>query len=260
MQVGGSYLGMMCGGGVFLMLSAASGWPVAMLMMAVLIMALSLPLWRITEPTRTATIRMFRRWVMRWEEAGAHGLTAGIDAEFRHAVCAASSGTAVVGSWVEHVRIGRAVQRRQYCSGHSRNAGWRIADEIHLTRQSAVDGLWRPGIALLAVVMTLMMAPGHLLLQILQCLVIVQSISLCALVCLYATLMSLSSPLQAGVDFTLFQCTDAAIAILAGVIGGVVAQHFGYAACFLFAGHSVAGGVGCLYPAAFGKRTDDKRN
>ena len=56
MQVGGSYLGMMCGGGVFLMLSAASGWPVAMLMMAVLIMALSLPLWRITEPTRTATI------------------------------------------------------------------------------------------------------------------------------------------------------------------------------------------------------------
>ena len=92
-------------------------------------------------------------------------------------------------------------------------------------------------IALLAVVMTLMMAPGHLLLQILQCLVIVQSISLaCALVCLYATLMSLSSPLQAGVDFTLFQCTDAAIAILAGVIGGVVAQHFGYAACFLFAG------------------------
>lgn len=62
--------------------------------------------------------------------------------------------------------------------------------------------------------MTFMMAPGHLLLPILQCLVIVQSISLaCALVCLYATLMSLSSPLQAGVDFTLFQCTDAAIAI-----------------------------------------------
>ncbi len=55
-QVGGSYLGMMCGGGVFLMLSAASGWPVAMLMMAMLMMALSFPLWRITEPTRTAPI------------------------------------------------------------------------------------------------------------------------------------------------------------------------------------------------------------
>jgi ABC-type multidrug transport system ATPase subunit/MFS family permease len=55
-QVGGSYLGMMCGGGVFLMLSAASGWPVAMLIMALLIMVLSLPLWRITEPTRTVTV------------------------------------------------------------------------------------------------------------------------------------------------------------------------------------------------------------
>ena len=142
-QVGGSYLGMMCGGGVFMMLSAASGWPVAMLMMAVLIMALSLPLWRITEPTRTATIPHVPAlgYALRRKQA----LTAGIDAEFRHAVCAASSGTAVVGSWVEHVRIGRAVQRRQYCSGHSRNAGRRIADEIHLTRQSAVDGLWRPG-------------------------------------------------------------------------------------------------------------------
>lgn len=93
------------------------------------------------------------------------------------------------------------------------------------------------GIALLAVVVVLMMVPGNLLLPALQCLVIVQSISLaCALVCLYATLMSLSSPLQAGVDFTLFQCTDAGVAIMAGVVGGVVAQHFGYTACFLFAG------------------------
>lgn len=37
------------------------------------------------------------------------------------------------------------------------------------------------------------------------------------------------------VDFTLFQCTDAAIAILAGIAGGIIAQHFSYATCFLFA-------------------------
>ncbi len=197
-QVGGSYLGMMCGGGVFMMLSAASGWPVAMLMMAVLIMALSLPLWRITEPTRTATI--------------------------------------------PHVpALGYALRRKQARLGLllvlMLNSGMRFV--LPLLAPLLLDhGLSMSALgALLAVVMTLMMAPGHLLLQILQCLVIVQSISLaCALVCLYATLMSLSSPLQAGVDFTLFQCTDAAIAILAGVIGGVVAQHFGYAACFLFAG------------------------
>ncbi len=188
------------------MLSAASGWPVAMLMMAVLIMALSLPLWRITEPTRTATIPHVPAlgYALRRKQA-CLGLLLVLMLNSGMRFVLPLLAPLLLDHAVEHVRIGRAVQRRQYCSGHSRNAGRRIADEIHLTRQSAVDGLWRPGIALLAVVMTLMMAPGHLLLQILQCLVIVQSISLaCALVCLYATLMSLSSPLQAGVDFTLF--------------------------------------------------------
>ena len=238
MQVGGSYLGMICGGGVFLMLSAASGWPVAMLMMAVLIMALSLPLWRITEPTRTATIPHVPAlgYALRRKQARLglllvlmlnsgmrfvlpllapllldHGLSmSALGALFSGGnIAAGIAGTLAGGLLMKYTSPGRAL----------------------LTAYGV------QGIALLAVVMTLMMAPGHLLLQILQCLVIVQSISLaCALVCLYATLMSLSSPLQAGVDFTLFQCTDAAIAILAGVIGGVVAQHFGYAACFLFAG------------------------
>jgi len=33
-----------------------------------------------------------------------------------------------------------------------------------------------------------------------------------------------------------FQCIDVALAIFAGSIGVVIAQDFGYAACFLFAG------------------------
>ena len=207
-------------------------------MMAVLIMALSLPLWRITEPTRTATIPHVPAlgYALRRKQARLglllvlmlnsgmrfvlpllvpllldHGLSmSALGALFSGGnIAAGIAGTLAGGLLMKYTSPGRAL----------------------LTAYGV------QGIALLAVVMTLMMAPGHLLLQILQCLVIVQSISLaCALVCLYATLMSLSSPLQAGVDFTLFQCTDAAIAILAGVIGGVVAQHFGYAACFLFAG------------------------
>ena len=237
-QVGGSYLGMMCGGGVFLMLSAASGWPVAMLMMAVLIMALSLPLWRITEPTRTATIPHVPAlgYALRRKQARP-GLLLVLMLNSGMRFVLPLLAPLLLDHGLSMSALGALFSGGNIAAGIAGTLYWRIADEIHLTRQSAVDGLWRPGIALLAVVMTLMMAPGHLLLQILQCLVIVQSISLaCALVCLYATLMSLSSPLQAGVDFTLFQCTDAAIAILAGVIGGVVAQHFGYAACFLFAG------------------------
>ncbi len=108
--------------------------------------------------------------------------------------------------------------------------------------------------------MTLMMAPGHLLLQILR-------------------VWSLSSPFRwparwsvftpADVAFIAFagRCRlhplsmyDAAIAILAGVIGGVVAQHFAMQPASCLPGHSRCWRRGLLYPAAFGKRTDDKRN
>lgn len=51
----------------------------------------------------------------------------------------------------------------------------------------------------------------------------------------YALLMGASSLRQAGVDFTLFQCADAATATLGGVAGGVVAHAMGYANVFSLA-------------------------
>ncbi|ECA1950221.1 yersiniabactin-associated zinc MFS transporter YbtX [Salmonella enterica subsp. enterica serovar Virchow] len=237
-QVGGSYLGMMCGGGVFLMLSAVSGWPVAMLAMAILIMVLSLPLWRVAEPARATSIP--------------HVPALGYTLKRRQTrlglllVLMLNSGMRFVLPLLAPLLLDHGLSMSALgalFSGGNVAAGiaGTLAGGLLMKYASPGRALFvaygTQGIALLAVVMTLMMAPGHLLLPGLQCLVIVQSISLaCGLVCLYAMLMSLSSPLQAGVDFTLFQCTDAAVAILAGIIGGIVAQHFGYTACFLFAG------------------------
>lgn len=51
-------------------------------------------------------------------------------------------------------------------------------------------------------------------------------------VVLFATLMAFASPRQAGVDFTLFQCASAGIAMLGGSLGGLIAGTSGYAACF----------------------------
>jgi MFS transporter (putative signal transducer) len=218
------------------MLSAASGWPVAMLIMALLIMVLSLPLWRITEPTRTVTVPHVPAlgYALRRRQARLglllvlmlnsgmrfvlpllapllldHGLSmSALGALFSGGnIAAGIAGTLAGGLLMKYTSPGRALLTAYGVQG---SRCWRC---------DADDGA------------------GSSAAAVLQCLVIIQSISLaCALVCLYATLMSLSSPLQAGVDFTLFQCTDAAIAILAGVVGGIVAQHFGYAACFLFAG------------------------
>lgn len=52
---------------------------------------------------------------------------------------------------------------------------------------------------------------------------------------LYSSLMNIVSPSQAGVDFTIFQSTDAALAIAAGIIGGWLSQYLGYVTCFILA-------------------------
>ncbi|MGV0761238.1 MFS transporter [Tistrella mobilis] len=54
-------------------------------------------------------------------------------------------------------------------------------------------------------------------------------------VALYAQFMRWSDPRQAGVDFTLFQCMDASVSMLAGLTAGVVAQHLGYGVFFALA-------------------------
>jgi MFS transporter (putative signal transducer) len=55
-------------------------------------------------------------------------------------------------------------------------------------------------------------------------------------VALYAQFMRWSDPRQAGVDFTLFQCMDALVSMIAGVLAGYAAEHFGYGTFFAGAG------------------------
>ena len=63
-------------------------------------------------------------------------------------------------------------------------------------------------------------------------------------VALYSALMNLTSPLQAGVDFTVFQSADALLAMAGGVAGGWLAEHLGYYFCFgLAAGLSIVAAV-----------------
>ena len=54
-------------------------------------------------------------------------------------------------------------------------------------------------------------------------------------VALYALFMKWSDPRQAGVDFTLFQCMDAAVSMVAGTLAGTVAERFGYGIFFAIA-------------------------
>ena len=58
--------------------------------------------------------------------------------------------------------------------------------------------------------------------------------------------MEAASPLQPGVDFTLFQSADALIAAAGGLAAGWLAQHMGYGACLASAALLCAGGAWAL--------------
>ena len=68
----------------------------------------------------------------------------------------------------------------------------------------------------------------------------------CLWVALYSALMEAASPLQPGVDFTLFQSADALIAAAGGLAAGWLAQHMGYGACLASAALLCAGGAWAL--------------
>ncbi|WP_157018619.1 MFS transporter [Mesorhizobium xinjiangense] len=51
-------------------------------------------------------------------------------------------------------------------------------------------------------------------------------------VALYAQFMRWSDPRQAGIDFTLFQCMDALVSMVGGILAGYAAEYLGYGVFF----------------------------
>jgi len=69
-------------------------------------------------------------------------------------------------------------------------------------------------------------------------------------VALYAQFMRWSDPKQAGVDFTLFQCMDALVSIIGGMLAGQVANAFGYGIFFGCAAALAVGAAPAIATAA----------
>ncbi|MGK9050650.1 MFS transporter [Neorhizobium petrolearium] len=69
-------------------------------------------------------------------------------------------------------------------------------------------------------------------------------------VALYVQFMRWSDPKQAGVDFTLFQCMDALVSIIGGMLAGQVANAFGYGIFFGCAAALAVGAAPAIATAA----------
>ncbi|MFH3480738.1 MFS transporter [Xanthobacter variabilis] len=242
-QVGGGYLGMVLGGGAFLMLVPRAGWTLAMAIMAGAVLLLATPFLLGREPTRAAGAQAhrpslayaFRRPDVRRGllvtllfEAGVRlvQMLAGpllVDRGLDLTVLGMVNGAGAVGAGLLGTALGGALVRRLGAqSAVLAAAGGQVAALLALAGAVTAGADVRI-LAGLVVVKTLAMATGF--------------------VCLYALLMGWSSLKQAGVDFTVFQCADAAVAGLAGYGAALVAGRLGYGPAFLAAAGIAAVGL-----------------
>jgi MFS transporter (putative signal transducer) len=252
MQVGGGYLGIAFGSGLFLILVEKSGWQPALLSMAAIAALLTLPAALTREPrgavaaatdSRPSLAAAFRRAPIRWGlllvvlfQAGGR-LVQGISGPFLVdqgadlATLGLLNGPLGIAISLAGVLIaGLAVRRWPMQRLLLAVIGLHAAVFLALLCALVVGGAPLPLFLGLTLLESAIMAGGFVI--------------------LYTAAMRWSSLRQAGVDFTLFQCADAATAAAAGVSAGMLAQHAGYPATFA-AGLAALAAAALLLPILF---------
>jgi MFS transporter, putative signal transducer len=242
-QVGGGYLGMVLGGGTFLMLVPRAGWTLAMAIMAGAVLLFAVPFLLGREPASTVRAPphtpslgyAFRRSQVRRGllvtllfEAGVRlvQMLAGpllVDKGLDLTLLGMVNGAGAVGAGLLGTALGGVTVRRL---GAERAVLVAAGGQV---------------VALLALAVAVTSGAD---VGVLTGLVVVKMFAMATgFVCLYALLMGWSSLKQAGVDFTLFQCADAAVAGLAGYGAALVAGRLGYGPTFLAAAGIAAVGL-----------------
>ncbi|APX23219.1 MAG: MFS transporter [Rhodobacteraceae bacterium] len=232
-QVGGAYLGSAIGGGVFLILVDHAGWTVGTWAMAATILAICLPFVFVASratPARRSHVPRLRSALARPEvrrglviaalyvvaQKTAMGLFGPffIDAGYDLGALGLLSGLGSLTLGLVGALGGGALVRR--FSARPVLVGAVIAQALLLLVVALSAGaVWLQPATVAPVAMVLSAAVMAL-----------------GFVALYGQFMSWSDPRQGGVDFTLFQCMDAGVSMVAGLSAGVVAEHLGYAAFF----------------------------
>jgi MFS transporter (putative signal transducer) len=232
-QVGGGYAGAMLGGGGFLLAAGYAGWPQALLAAAAMILLLTLPMLAIHEPPRhpaqVGAHRPSLSHALRRPEVR-QGLLLLLLSSVGIRLTLGMMGPFLLDHGVGMERMGWLFGAFSILAGVTgafaggalvrRAPGWRAV--------WIAVGLKACVLAALAVA-AMSHAPQTVLIALAGLMFGVMGI---AWVALYSALMDIASPLQAGVDFTLFQSADALLAAASGMAGGWLAGRWGYEACF----------------------------
>lgn len=231
-QVGGSYVGGMLGAGGFLLVASTLGWAQALLAAALAIVLLSVPMLLLREPPRDRALASDHRPGLR------HALRRPEVRTGLVLMLLSSAGVRLTLGMFGPFLLDKGLSLEQL--------GW-LFGSLHLG--AGLTGAFLGGVLVRAapgwravwiavglkalVLAALTLAAPTASLNVLMALVGLMFAALGFVwVALYSALMELASPLQSGVDFTLFQSADALLAVAGGVSGGWLAQHLGYAACF----------------------------
>jgi MFS transporter (putative signal transducer) len=248
MQVGGGYLGMTLGAGLFLVLVGKCGWWIAMLSMASLAMLLTLPALLSHEPPGAAAPDHTARPSLRAAFARAPirlGLLVLVLFQVAPRMVQGIAGPFLVDRGADLVTLGMVSGPL----GTAVSLGSVLLAGLIVRRWEAT-GLLRTvlilhGLIFIALVIALSVPSVPLTVYFVLSLA-ENGIMAGAFVILYTAAMQWSSLRQAGVDFTLFQCADAAIAAVAGMGAATLTHQAGYRTTFILAMVLVALAVALL--------------
>ena len=233
-QVSGGYLGMVLGGGLFLVILGTYGWIAACLAMCCLLVLFTIPFLTTPEPQaddegsgqHTPSLRFaFARREVRY------GLLIAVVFEVGVRLVQSMNAPFLIDRGFDLVDLGLLKGSGAVVSGVAGTLIGGVAVRLWGAKAcTIVAAVLQAGalFGLLAVSVSVA-APMWLL----GAVTVTKSVVMAfGFVSLYALLMGFSSLRQAGVDFTLFQCADALVAGLSGLASGVIAQRLGYPVCF----------------------------
>lgn len=232
MQVGGSYVGAMLGAGGFLLIAGRFGWPQAFLGSSLIIVLLSVPMMMLREPARNQNLMVghkpnvlsaLRRSKVRI------GLVLIVFSSIGIRLTLGMFGPFLIDRGLTIEQLGCFFGTLHLVAGLS----GAVLGGILVSIMHGWKGVWVALSFKVFILIILTLVANTASLPILMILIGMMFAALGFVwVPLYSALMGLTSPLQPGVDFTLFQSVDALIAVIGGVLGGWLSQHLGYEFCF----------------------------
>ena len=231
-QVGGGYLGMIFGSGMFVAAYAAFGWLVASLLLAALVFLFTVPMAVVREAAMPPVLAPAPGlWSALARREIRTGIVMAIAFELGGRLAQALAGPLLVDAGLPLATLGLLNGVGGVAAGLAGTAaGGAFAHRLGAVKAMFVVACLHV-LSLAALAAAIVLAPENLSLLV-GLFVVEGAVMAAGFVVSYARLMALASPAQPGVDFTLFQCASAIAAAICGMTGAMLASRAGYGATF----------------------------